>query len=168
MHKIQEHVYAIGKRFPTVVAGNEAHALGLEGGTTVEAFTRLYKDGVLYHSQAYSRSEGKRNNTICVFQEGRSLCFGLLKLFIGHPNQCALVAQINTSGYSLMQQAGPACREVLQVHKDIDLLHYHIKPICGYGELRTVPLVKIIGKAVLVYGNDHEYVALQPNPYELH
>jgi len=61
--------HAVGKCFLTALAGNEADALELEPGTTVEAFSRLYKNCVLYHSQAYSRSRGKRNNTICAFSE---------------------------------------------------------------------------------------------------
>ncbi len=115
MHELQPYVYAVGKHYPTVLAGNEADALGLEPGTVVEAFTRLYKDGVLYHSQAYSRSEGKRNNTICVYSEphGYTVHFGHLKLFIGYPEQCALVVRVNTSDYSLMQRAGPALDWIL-------------------------------------------------------
>lgn len=78
--------YAVGKCFLTALAGNEADALELEPGTTVEACSWLYKNCVLYYIQAYSRSRGKRNNTICVFlePERNGLCFGLLKLFISH------------------------------------------------------------------------------------
>lgn len=145
--------------------------IGVDSGTRVEAFSWLYKDGVLYHSESYHRSNpGKRNNSICVFREdgGNETFFGALKLFISHPEQCALVKKIVTSHRSLMQQAGPPCREVLEAHKDTNLLDSQVKPVSGYGDPQAIPLTRILGKAVLLCVSGREYVVFQPNPYEVH
>lgn len=83
MHEIQAHVYAVGKRFPIALVGNNADAVGLEAGTIVEAFTRLYKDGVLYHSQAYSRLRGKGTTLyVCFLSHGEEICASDLSSYL--------------------------------------------------------------------------------------
>ncbi len=92
--------------------------------------------GTVYCTTLWHTADQRDKKTILyvgVFLEPQeeSLCFGLLKLVIANPQQCALVAQVNTSGRSLMQQAGPPCRGVLQAHRDLDLLRCHIRPVSG-------------------------------------
>ena len=70
MVQLDDHVYSVGKiRSTTLSLRDDAGALGLEAGATVEAFTRLFKEGVLYHSTAYSLSDGKHDNTMCAYHD---------------------------------------------------------------------------------------------------
>lgn len=167
MMKVDDHVYAVGKLSLTVLTEDQACALGVERGAVAQTFLRLYKDGALYHSQAYSRSEGKRDSTVCHYQGDEGICFGRIHIFIAHPQLCALVQTLKVTS-SPMQQAGPPCRETLSIHRDVDILHQYIQPVSACDELRTVPLKSLTRKAVLLYGRECNYVAAQPNTYEKH
>ena len=167
MVQLGDHLYSVGKIRSTNLT-DEAAALGLEAGTTVEAFTRLFKDGVLYHCTAYPQSEGKRDNTMCAYYSRDRTCYGQLILFVNHPQQCAVVRECRVSSETLMDKAGPPCREVLEVHKEVDLLHMHIKPILGYGQLHAVQLHNLRCKAVILHGTSCDYVTSPPNNFELH
>ena len=164
--KLGEHMYIVGKLQSTILH-EEATVLGLEAGTAVEAFTGLFKDGVLYRSATY-QTEGKRNNTMCTYRSRGQVCFGQIVLFVTSPELCAIVRECVLSSGSLMQMAGPPCREELRVHKDVDLLHTYIKPLSGYGHLQAVHLHNLCGKSVLLHGTSCDYIASQPNCYELH
>ena len=166
MMKLGEHMYVVGKLQSTVL-GEEATALGLESGAAVQAFTRLFKDGVLYNSTKF-RTEGKRDNTMCAYRGRGQVCYGQIILFVTSPELCAIVRECVCSGRSLMEMAGPPCREVLQVHRDVDLLHSYMKPISGYGRVRAVHLRNLCGKSVLLHGTSCDYITSQPNCFEQH
>ena len=162
-------MYSVGKiRSTTLNLRDDAGALGLEAGATVEAFTRLFKEGVLYHSTANSVSDGKRDNTMCAYHDRGRICYGQIVIFITHPEQCVVVRQCKVSSQTLMDKAGPPCREVLAVHKEVDLLHHHIKPIVGYEKPQAVQFHKLCGKAVILHGASCDYMASQPNNFEKH
>ena len=57
-----------------------------------------------------------------------------------------------------MDKAGPPCREVLEVHKEVDLLHMHIKPILGYEQPQAVELHNVRGKGVILHGTSCDYM----------
>ena len=71
MYPLDEHMYAVGKLEQITLDPNEAAALGLSSDEAVNSFTRLYKDGVLYHSLAYTHSEGKEITPCAFFVEER-------------------------------------------------------------------------------------------------
>ena len=130
---------------------------------------RLFRGGVMYHSTTYHKSEGKRNSTMCSFAtSGGDPAFGQIYLFVADPFRCVLVRPCNLTRVTLMEQAGPPCRDTLSVHKDVDLLHSFIKPFSGYSQLRAIPLQRLLGKVVLLHGEDCDYVASQPNSWEQH
>ena len=169
MYYIANHMYAVGKLQSASLTTEQAFALGTGVGTKVELFTRLYAQGVLYHSTSYHRSEGKRNSTMCKFAtSGGEHSFGQIHAFIAHPFQCALVWECTFCPITLMEQAGPPSRDTLQVHKDVDILNSFIKPFLGYTQLRAVPLQRLLGKAVFLSGTDCNYIAPQPNSWEHH
>ena len=61
---LTKHTYIVGQVHAIVVTDRELEALGLTN--PLQVFTRLFKDGILYHSLKWT-SEGKRNDTICCF-----------------------------------------------------------------------------------------------------
>ena len=66
MIKLGEYLYIVGKPRSTILQEDEATALGLEAEATVEVFTRLLKEGVLYHSKSFC-TEGKHGDTMCSY-----------------------------------------------------------------------------------------------------
>ena len=87
----------------------------------------------------------------------------LVKLPLGgtvaHPEQCAVVRRCRVSSQTLMDKAGPQCSEVLEVHKEVDLLHMHIKPILGYEQPQAVELHNLRGKGVILHDTSCDYIA---------
>ena len=89
MMELDDHTYAVGK-LQLITLGEEAGTLGLDRGTAVQAFTRLYKDRILYHSAAYPCSDGKRDDTMCVYHWEGQICYGQIMVFAVTPEQCKL------------------------------------------------------------------------------
>ena len=168
MLNLGEKMYAVGKIKQVTLGPDKATALGVAREEPVNSFTRLYKDCMFYHSLAYARVNGERNNTICIYSRKNTPCFGQVLLFINHPQQSAIVKKMDISETFLMKQAGPpATRKLRPYHQD-DLLGRYIKPISGFSGVTAVPVRNLLGIAVLLHGSDCDYVAIQPNTLERH
>ena len=93
-------------------------------------FSRLLKDGVLYHSTSYTNStSGKRNNTHCCYQDkaNNHICFGQIELFTTCLRPHAFVRPLCLLGASMLTQAGHPCRSSLAIYQH--LLSAYIVPV---------------------------------------
>ncbi len=171
MTHISQHTYAVGQIRVTTVTTEQSEALDSEG--LMEVFTRLFKDGALYHSTSYGRgSNGRRDNTTCSFRgTDNSVLFGQVELFVSKPVPTALIRELQPTEESLIQQAGHPCRSTLVVYQEVDLLSSFIAPInkpTRSSPLKAIPIERILGKAVIINSTSHSYVIAQPNNYERH
>ena len=85
---IGEHTYLVGKCAVSTLTLEQSIAIRSAGNISV--FFRMIKDGVLYHSTAYSKSKKtKRDDTYCQYRNETidSLCIGRLELFLCCPMQ---------------------------------------------------------------------------------
>ena len=80
----------------------------------------------------------------------------------------ALVYKFHQPSESLLVQAGPPCRPVLPVYKDIDLLRSFLTIIEDATSLLAVPITAIQGKAFVVKNESNTYAIKLPNKYEHH
>lgn len=151
------------------------NALAMDCDERVEAFSRLYKDGTLYHSTDYTRaSRNKRDDTICSFCDASSgfICFGRIELFVMSPTPFALLRMLQPLDKSLINEAGHPCRPQLTLYCQVDLLSSYIVPVAI--PTSSTPLISIsldhyiLSKAVLVSVSSKHYVIAQPNNVEYH
>ena len=166
---ISPHVYIIGKVKISRPTPEQCNALKCDG--LIETFTRLFKNGILYHAIAYSKSfGGRRNDTTCVFVDSSNKkCFGQIEIFVNKPVEGALVRVLTQREHSLMKEAGHPCRPQLLVYKDVDLLSSFFCPIVSTtNQLIHVPIDCICSKVVSIYTSSSIYLILQPNAYEFH
>ena len=168
MMPLYDHVYSVGKIYRDALTEEQGAALQLEQGTTVHFFSRLFMDGALFSSMAYVTSEKKRNDTFCSFTTGSDLHFGRIEVFLASPMKYVLIRACDFKDESLMHQAGPPGRDILGTHSDVDVLNTIIRPFSGFSSLVAVPLSRLSGKAVVLYGTSCDYVMSQPNRWERH
>ena len=86
-------------------------ALGTDPCQRVEAFSRLYKDGTVYHSSSYNKAlTNKRNDTICSFRLSSTdpISFGKIEVFVLSPTPSILLRKLNVQPprNSLLNKAG--------------------------------------------------------------
>lgn len=176
MTQIAPHSYIVGQFQMSTPTAEQTEALGHVN--AVQAFTRLFKDGILYYSTSYTKgSGGKRNNMICSFRgTDDTVHFGQIELFVKTPEPSALLREFRPLAVSLLEKAGPPCRTSLVVYQQVDLLSSFIIPvgaITASTPLVSIPIKNILGKVVLLAitstaGFTTRYVIKQPNHYERH
>ena len=115
MIKLGEHLYIVGKPWSTIFQEDEATALGQEAEATVEVFTRLFKEGVLYHSKSFC-TEGKRDDTMCSYRHQGRICFGQIQQFLSVIHADILPSAI----YTL---PSTHCRNVIYYHSQLYQFH---------------------------------------------
>ena len=85
MLQIAPNIYIVGTFCYTNLTDEEHTAISLQSlgsiGSRLETFTRLFSNGVLYHSVSYKREGGKRNSSICRYHDGNGLKFGEIQKF---------------------------------------------------------------------------------------
>ncbi len=172
MMSIGTHTYVIGQYKVTTPAVEQSTALGYT--SNIGIFSRMLKDGVVYHSTSYARStSGKRNNTHCCYRDesNDSICFGQIELFTTCPTPHAFVRQVHPLITSLINQAGHPCRPSLTHYQQADLLNSYIVPVdlsSDGCQLFAVPVECIISKVVIISVLDNHYCVVQPNNIERH
>ena len=172
---ITQHTYIVGQLHRMTPTTEQARVLGCSD--TIQAFTRLFKDGVIYHSTNYAKIKGKRNNTTCCYHSTRddTTHFGRIELFITLPTPTALIWELEPLSESLLQKGGHPCRSSLNIYQQVDILNNYIVPLKGVTpstQLVRVPIEHILSKLVFITitSNDtpNEYVVKQPNNFERH
>ena len=99
MRKIRQHMYAVGN-----------------------SLSRMYFNGILYHSEEYGKAHGKRNSTICTYFTEKERKFGQIQRFIADTEEhFAEVLEFEPHPRSLLQYTGHPCRPTLKVYSDIDI-----------------------------------------------
>ncbi len=171
MRSIGSHMYIVGncKAVPPTLE----QAAALICGNSIEIFSRLLKNGILYYSQDYKRSNLiKRDNTICYYQDTNGqYCFGAIDLFTTTPEPIAFIRQIITLQTTLINKAGHPCRSLLSVYQQADLLDSYITPVdlpTNSTQLSAVPIASIVSKAVIISVSGCHYCVVQPNNIERH
>ena len=122
MKGIGNQSYIIGKY--QLANPTEEQSVALGHTRSIEVFSRLLKDGIVYHSSSYKRAlNSKRNNTNCCYKDSAgNICFGRIELFVNAPKACALLRQLQPLGTSLYSTAGHPCRDTLKKYSSADLL----------------------------------------------
>lgn len=169
MTRIGEHMYVVGQCRVKTLTTEQCAALGAD--EPVPCFTKLYKDGVLYHCTSGAEVHAKRDSTVCAFERSdNKQHFGRILLFINTPSPQVIVKEFYQPSQSLLKQAGPPCRPVLAMYKDIDLLNSYITVVeeTPSNPLLAIPLLDIKEKMVFVKSEISTYVIKQPNRYEHH
>ena len=171
MQLLDNHVYAVGKTTLLTLTREEEDALQHLRYTSAQGFCRLLKEGVLYHSTAYSRHDSnKRNNTYCQFlcQEDGNLHFGQIQQFLLIPEPFALIKEIdNTSSY-LGEQVGYADYQRLRKHQRINLIGAIIQSAFLTERIKAVQIKNIFKKAAIIEVGVNRYISVLPNLYEYH
>jgi len=170
MELLYNHVYAIGKTTLLTLTREEKDALEFQG--NAHGFCRLLKDGVIYHSTAYSRhNSNKRNNTFCQFlcPEDGTLHFGQIQKFVLTPEPLALIKEINNSTSSYLgEQVGYVSYQQLRKHQRISLISALIQSVSQTEWIKAVEIKNIRKKAVIIEVGDNRYISALPNLYEYH
>ena len=107
MTKLGNSSYRIGKVEFVDLTTEEGSIVGT---LNAHIFTRAFHNGVMFHSRAYSKSDGKRNNTVCSYlDEHNQMKFGEMQKFIDGEEQMVIVKEMTTSPRSLLSCAGNPC-----------------------------------------------------------
>lgn len=173
MTAIGNHAYIVGYHKIIKPTAEQSMALGSIPTVSVEAFWRLFKDGILYSSTTYAHGvSGKRDNTNCSYidKSTGNISFGKIEIFTTTPKACALLRKLHPSHRTMLQRAGHPCRSILQTYQQVDLLNFHIIPLDKSirSQLIAVDLDCIISKVVIVCVLGNLYCVIQPNTVEHH
>ena len=167
---VGEHAYFIG---PGSSSGtNEERKLINCGNGNIMKFSTFLKDGMIYCS-AMKSAKGKRNSSICTYStDNATLEFGCIQFFVlSSTPPKAVLKPFAFHSNSWYKDAGPCCRDNLQLYKETDLLtkaNLILKVRdCVASPLVCISLDQIVSKAVLVKGHVNElYVIRQPNKFD--
>ena len=122
MTRIASDTYIVGKLQCFQPTAEELQVIGTAN-TVVQMFSRLCKEGVLYHSLRWIR-DTKRNNTICCFEnDSGSTSFGEIEyMYLTAASQpWVLVRVLQPTAQSITSQAGQPCRPALELYtKTVD------------------------------------------------
>ena len=170
MQKVKEHMYIVGSLVQQHLSTTLCELLEVPPSSQVQTFTRTFYNGVRYHSKAYIKGQGKRNDQICHFNSTGQCKFGQIELFVLTPDPVAIVKVFQSTEATLLQQAGQPCRQVLEEYKRINILSsfvHEIKPP-EHSHLEVIPIKDIQGKAVYVQLDNslYDYVLKQPNTHD--
>ena len=169
---IGTNTYILGNCKSVTPTPEQSAAIGITStDVTLEAFSRMYKEGVIYHSSSYLRSGvRKRDDTYCRFYNfnSNSICLGQIELFTTTP-PLAFVRQLSPCNTSLINKAGHPCRPALEPYQTADLLSLYIIPVNSNRQqcqLLAVPVDCILAKVAMVMVFHNNYCVLQPNNVE--
>ena len=124
---IRKHTYFVGQTKKITLSTEQA---AIVIGDTAQSFTRLHKDGVLYHSTSYTKGCGKRDSTICSFiDKDKSVQFGQIQIFIKASKPIAFIHKFPRAKESLVMKAGHPCRCCLLPYVHADVLDKYIVPL---------------------------------------
>ena len=85
---------------------------------------------------------------LCIMDTSTSIM-----VFVATSELRTLICENWLSDNTLMELAGPPCREVLETHQLVNLLHAYIKPVTRDGDVHAVQLRNLCGKVVLLYSS---------------
>lgn len=166
---VGKHSYIIGQCKLSTPTTEQSTALGYAG--NIEVYSRLLKDGIVYHSTSYKKLCGKRNNIYCRYiSETGDFHFGMIESFTNTPYPFVFIRQVQQSATSLIQRAGHPCRVSLLKYQTVDMLGSFIISIdlSANRPLVAIPIDSIISKVCVVSVCDSKYFIVQPNNIERH
>jgi hypothetical protein len=171
MLQIAPHVYMVGTLHYSNLTDEEHRAISLLSlgsvGSKVESFSRMFCNGVLYHTTSYKREGGKRNSSVCCYHDG-SLKFGEIQRFCRTTKTFAIIKSMAASPSSLLKRCGISGRHVLQQFADADLLGSFVFEVFPPDTVVAVPIEQLQGVCVYMQMQNRpiNYVTLQPNHFE--
>ena len=130
-------------------------------------FHRLYTSRTILYSIQYGRPGGKRDSTICSFQNGGSQLFGVIQKFCVRdcaPVNVALIKPFHMTNKSILSTPG---RDILSQYAEVDLL---ISFYCSSRKTVTSTCRNTnfghLKQMIKVNGKDYDYIVKIPNNYE--
>ncbi|KAL5497384.1 hypothetical protein EMCRGX_G013849 [Ephydatia muelleri] len=131
--ELGKHMYTIPTSFMQNVEGYDLYG-------------KLLLNGTLYYAQNCSRST-KRESSVCYYKENESTHYGRIIAFVKMDPPSAIVRPFSVT-QSLLSKAGPACRDVLQVYKDEDILTWLKKKLSQLGLRRLETHLPLLFQAI--------------------
>ena len=170
MQKVKEHMYIVGSLVQQHLSTTLCELLEVPPSSQVQTFTRTFYNGARYHSKAYIKGQGKRNDQICHFNSSGQCKFGQIELFMLTPDPVAIVKVFQSTEATLLQQAGQPC-QVLEEYKRINILSSFVHEIKATKRTqlpRGDSDKRHQGKAVYVLLDNflYDYVLKQPNTHD--
>ena len=128
MSQIVEGTYSIGPLQSSVT--EDEHVLVRQyfsENIIVSFFFRLYHKGTLYYSANYGKEGGKRNSSVCCYQDSAVQKVGIIKKFVVSSNSIclALITPFEISS-SLLKTLGNPGRDMLHTYSDLNFLSVFI------------------------------------------
>ena len=163
---IGQHTYFLNDTSIEEPNADERNALCCTG--RIVKYRKLLRHGVLYCASTTKAS--KRDSSVCAFIEPstNTMKFGRIQSFVHTSQPMVLLSPYQVT--SILKEAGPTCRECLNMYKEIDILaanNYAVKIIQECSNIIAVPIKAIIAKSmVVVIDNVNRYLVRQPNMFE--
>ena len=157
LEELDKHVYLLPTSFQYNFEGHDVYG-------------KLLKNGTLYCAQNCSRST-KRDSSVCYYKDDAGMHYGRILAFVKMDPPSAVVRPFSVnSTQSLLSRAGPACRDILQIYKDEDILGAYnlFSEVAEQSNESLIPICNIITRAVLVQVKHKTFAVRQPNLYEHH
>ena len=163
---IGQHTYFLNDPSIEEPNADERNALSCTG--QIVKYRKLLRHGVLYCASTTKAS--KRDSSVCAYIEPstNTMKFGRIQSFVHTSQPMVLLSPYQVT--SILKEAGPTCRECLNMYKEIDILaanNYAVKIIQECSNIIAVPIRAIIAKSmVVVIDNVNRYLVRQPNMFE--
>ena len=163
---IGQHTYFLNDPSIEEPNADERNALCCTG--RIVKYRKLLRHGVLYCASTTKAS--KQDSSVCAFIEPstNTMKFGRIQSFVHTSQPMVLLSPYQVT--SILKEAGPTCRECLNMYKEIDILaanNYAVKIIQECSNIIAVPIKAIIAKSmVVVIDNVNRYLVRQPNMFE--
>ena len=103
MQKVKEHTYVLGSLVQQHLSTTLCELLEVPPSSQVQTFTQTFYNGVCYHSKAYIKGQGKRNDHICHFNSSGQCKFGQIELSALTPDPVAIVKVFQYTEATLLQ-----------------------------------------------------------------
>ena len=113
----------------------------------------------------------KRDSSVCYFKDNEGYHYGRILAFVKMNPPSAVLRPLSIKKQqSLLCTAGPACRDILQIYREEDMLGAYNLFVedTEQSKVELIPICNIITRAVLVKVNNYTFAVRQPNTYEHH
>ena len=163
---IGQHTYFLNGPSIEEPNADEKNALDCTG--RIVKYKKLLKHGALYC--ASTKKTTKRDSSVCAFRDPSSntVKFGKILSFVYTSQPMVLLSPYQVT--SILKDAGPTCRECLNVYKEMDILaasNLAVKVVRESLHLIAAPIDAITAKSmIIVIDNANRYIVRQPNMFE--
>ena len=153
--------YAIGKMKSVDLSSSDLQLickLCPQISKNVSMFEKIYFEGMVFHSMNYLNGQGKRDNSVCLFEslDERTMAGRVEKFVEVAPIRTVVfLAVFHTMKRSILKMSGAPCRSTLDGYADVSLLTKFIIEVKPSTSMICVPIRNVIAKCVLVVRKDN-------------